>query len=130
MLGNIPRTTDKPVTTLLRLLPEVKISDLTDLVEQAYETGAIAYWASFDVQPKRNVDGVYEFQLSDQETDEVYTVNVNTIKKGIEDILNRKVQVNTFIYSYIWSGVQTGVFDGDACDCIVQAGLFGDIVYG
>lgn len=130
MLGNIPRTTSKPVTTLLRVLPEVKISDLAELVNQAYETGAIAYWAASEVLPKRNVDGVYEFQLSEQESGEVYTVDVNVIKKGIEDILNRKVEVNTYIYSYIWSGVQTGVYDADACDCIVQAGLFGDIVYG
>lgn len=136
MLGNIARTTAPAETTLLRVLPSIEVNTLIEVVNQAWETGAISYWASFaDDCKRKEVDGYnacYEFTCFDAEDDErkPLLVNVNIVKAGIEAVLNRKVGVNTDIYAGVWAGVSSGVFDTDAVDVIIQAGLFGDIVFG
>lgn len=61
-------------------------------------------------------------------------VTLDTIRTGINLILSGQVQISPVINQSVLGGVHdmenVGCYiDADAADCIVQAGLFGEIVY-
>lgn len=60
-------------------------------------------------------------------------INCDLIARGIGRIVRREVGVNSTIRGYILYGNaenDAGEIDADAADVIVQAGLFGELVYG
>ena len=112
--------------------------------------GGIGYW-SLITDCKRREDKTDPDYLAWQEVtlvdaedeDESFgVVNKATIEKGVSLIVSGKVrisndlraQVFTLLSGETWErdGVQLPEFDIDssAADCIVQAGLFGELVFG
>jgi hypothetical protein len=62
-----------------------------------------------------------------------YLVDADVIEKGIEALKNGEAKVNSTILGWIVEGDNendAGNIDATAADCIVQAGLFGEVVYG
>ena len=62
-----------------------------------------------------------------------YLVDADVIEKGIEALKNGKARVNTTLLGWIVDGDNEnngGYIDATAADCIVQAGLFGEVIYG
>lgn len=122
--------------TQINITIEIDENTKVDLVNQAAETEAIAYWcdsfAGFH-RKEMEIDGFthnycYSFEVF---ADGWHTIDTNTIGNGIERILNGEVKINDRLYSYIReSAIDGNEFDSDALDCIIQAGLFGDIIYG
>lgn len=116
---------------------------LIDWVNQAYETPAISYWTVGVKDLKRaplEIGGLehnyaYEFKVKAYEG-QWHHITVQTILNGIERLLSTKVRVSTRQAFYILQGVNeactegTGAIDSDALDCIVQAGLFNEVIYG
>lgn len=112
--------------------------------------GGINYWCGVNsYRPGRDPDegGRTSKQVCDYENfraeveccyDEVspdgcYLVNAGVIKSGIKALRSGKAKVNSRILGWIVEGDNendAGNIDADAADCIVQAGLFGEIVYG
>jgi len=131
---NITQTTAK--TAQFRALLELPVTDLIELVNQAYETGAINYWVD-DVKeshraPEGKFDHNYCYQFTFITDGKEFTINVDTIRDGIQAILNG-LQDTTYVKGYILRAVveqDLGYIDSDALDQIVQAGVFGSIVYG
>lgn len=122
--------------------PQVSVGSLIEQVQMCLETPAIAYWATsvFDVKRKRfaesslpDFEWAYEFKLEDEDG-KVYTVNVNTLRDGLKRVCEPSFQVNSAIRGYVmeelFADFQVGNFDSDCLDVVVQAGLFGEIVYG
>ena len=62
-----------------------------------------------------------------------YRVTIEVIEKGIKALKSGEAKVNSTILGWIVEGDNendAGNIDADAADCIVQAGLFGEVVYG
>jgi len=119
----------------LNIAPKISVNALIDLVDAVPQ--AIGYWVDQyrDVHYTReDTKRVYKLSIIDENTDQEYLISVNTIIDGIQKIVSGNVEINSSITSYILSdlgeGLQGGYIDGEALDCIVQVGLFGEIVYG
>lgn len=113
------------------------VLDLIELVNQAYETPAIAYWVDETIDKSRAPKGTYEFEYVYKFTiktdDDTYEINVNTIRDGINAIVKGNVKVADYIKDYILRYLtdgDLGHIDSDALDVIVQAGLFKDVIFG
>lgn len=100
--------------------------------------GGINYWALIrKIQRTADLD-VTEFEVCDNEEDSGEDVNWlpvtdETIVEGISSIINGAVEINEQIVQYILQAIREndcGHIDADAADCIVQVGLFGEIVFG
>lgn len=122
--------------------PQISVGALIEQVQMCLETPAIAYWVASvsGVKRKRfaesslpDFEWAYEFKLEDEDG-KVYTVNVDTIRNGLKRVSEPSFQVNPSIRGYImqeiFDDLQTGNFDSDCLDVVVQAGLFGEIIYG
>lgn len=111
--------------------------------------GGVGYWSQASTYRwSVNSDGKTEdldgfiavvHELNDDESGykkQGLTVNRAVIQKGIRRILDRaeKCGVRDDIYANIAaadrSNGDAGDIDSEVADCIVQAGLFGEIIYG
>lgn len=116
----------------MKLKLNLTTQDRLDILTDAIETGAIAYWAN-DYGPitiERNQDlDITQAKFSannaaGEKTD--YIVNAETIQAGINRILEPGFEINPEIIDQIVAGDN----DDQSCDCIIQAALFGQLVYG
>lgn len=134
---NTPRTDVLTESVTFTTKHKLAVTDLIELVNQAIETPAIAYWIDQASDIKRAPEGKFDYNYcyrflikADGDTLEI---NVDTIRKGIQAILDGNVELNPMIKGYITNALANndlGYIDSDALDVIIQAGLFGDIVYG
>jgi hypothetical protein len=125
-------------TVALKIRQGVLVSSLISLVDTAHDEGAIAYWVEASRNAKRGLPDEsghrnwYQFEVL---ADDIWhLITVNTIIQGIERVLNGAIEVNDAIRRSIAQdlaeGLDYGYIDEQALDVIIQAGLFGDIVYG
>jgi len=126
--------TESVTFTIKHQLP---VTSLIELVNAAFETGAIAYWVDLASDIKRAPEGLFDYTYCYRfliEADgDTLELNVDTIRKGIQLILDGTVGVNQRLRGYIVSALaddDLGMIDSDALDVIVQAGLFQELVYG
>ena len=124
--------------------PTVTVGQLIEIVNFAYEENVINYWEIEYLEAKKSklkIGGfehnyTYSFKIKDfSETDEgkIFEINVDTIRLGIERLLMGNTKVGNIIRDDILENLKNNeieAIDSDAVDCIVQAGLFGEIVYG
>ena len=96
--------------------------------------GGTGYWAYASDYDWGSENGQYELgdtmyasvTLTDMESGVEYKVTVDTIAKGWNRIINGEVQVaDRIVESLKWDDS-----DSESDDCVVQAGLFGEIIYG
>lgn len=104
---------------------------LSDVVIGAVE-GGTGYWAQ--VVEYRHSDGPARATLVDLDDDtESYHVTTDVVAHGIYVILSPVFQIGDTLRAMIRQASledDAGQLDAEACDVIVQAGLFGRIVYG
>lgn len=119
---------------------KIKVSDgtLADIFVTAME-GGVNYWAAIHlyrhhVDTNRAPDQVHAllYDAEDEGDRKILPVNFKTIRDGIALILKDEL-----VCSEVFENVKTAVVEDDAsaidandADCIVQAGLFGKLVYG
>lgn len=139
---------------------EYALSDefLSQVLETAVE-GACSYWADVSAESSgtgAGADGARDFDVSDYvddesdtDDDDVFctkasflvskdptqggTLDLQGVADAIERIAANEVDVPPAIREIILSAVQDGDasdIDAEAADCIVQIGLFDEIVYG
>lgn len=115
---------------------------LTDILITAVE-GGINYWSAVSkYDPNNGTVRIHEYHPDAGETDtngyavEGVLVDVDTIARGI-GVLRDKSRfpfAHDGYWRQFWVADRTNGEDGDydagTADCIVQAALFGDIVYG
>lgn len=61
------------------------------------------------------------------------SIDYDTVVAGLTDLLAGRVEVAPYIREYIERGIRegdAGEIDAEAADAIIQAGLFGELVYG
>ena len=131
---NITQTT--ATTAQFRTLLELPVTDLIELVNQAYETGAINYWVDDVKESRRAPEGKFDYNYCYQFTfttdDKEFTINVDTIRDGIQLLLTGKAEMMQGRKYVLQALIEQdlGYIDSDVLDMIVQAGLFGELVYG
>lgn len=131
-------------TRKLSVEVEVPTKFLTDVLTVAVD-GGINYWIARCDRVVRAEDlSVYAVEGIEVEGDDAeYNISVDTVQLGLHRLLRGSVQVNGSIRGHLFAAVSdllspdlstrkhaAGEIDADAADCIVQAGLFGEIVYG
>jgi len=103
-----------------------------DILTNAIESNGIQYWTcEYDrIKIKRDSDlNIIQAEFdADNENGEKthYVVTHATIQKGIDAILSGDLEIS----DYIVNGILTQDNDSDTDDCIIQAALFGELVYG
>jgi hypothetical protein len=147
-----PRSYEWNDTTLLTVRPQVHIGDLVNLIQQSYESASNYWFDEFEIvdvkrrtfvgQDLPDFQYVYSFTLVDtegviKEAGVRYEVNVNTVKAGIERILRDGGGVRNDLVAQVSSSIanQASIdpvwdIDDEACDVIIQLGVFGDVVFG
>lgn len=117
-------------------IPEEKREEFRrDVLTIALE-GGIGYWCACDELARDNELNVIKFMAHPAEQDtefEAAEVTVQTAELGIARILTKKVGVNDDVFK----DVLLAHVESDAChldaadaDCIVQAGLFNEVIFG
>ena len=119
-----------------------KINNQTDFLSCVLVTaveGGIGYWAEvrnyhWTEDTNHNLlSASAEIKIEDTNESEWQTLNLDVIRNGIEKIQNNEVNINRDMLKSIVAGNITndaGEIDSDGADCIVQAALFGEIIYG
>jgi hypothetical protein len=108
--------------------------------------GGINYWSAVSdyvpehEDPEKIGVTVYEYEPAEGETDaQGYAVNgvrvtLDTIAKGIGILDKSPDHYHGGYWSQFWEANRTNGDDGDydagIADCILQAGIFGEVVYG
>lgn len=116
----------------MKLTAKITSQEAYDILTTAIESGAIDYWACdyelFKVH--RNSEGLVtmiEFQAEDEtEKVQTYRVGQRTIQRGINAVLSSDLDVADYFKTYI----VTNEIDSPTSDVIIQAGIFGQILYG
>lgn len=120
---------------------------LSDILTTAFDGsyGGCWYWARAanneeraEASAWRIIDDVWEAVTIADATSgvsptPVYTATQETIAVGIQRILNDTVKINKSIKARVLSAVtemDAGYIDAGDADCVVQAGLFGEVIYG
>jgi hypothetical protein len=141
-----PRSYEWNDTTLLTVRPQVHIGDLVNLIQQSYESASGYWFDEFEIvdvkrrtfvgQDLPDFKYVYSFTLVDTEgvvkdAGAHDVVNADTVKKGIERVLRDGGGVRSDLVAQVQS-IVTGDpdIDDEACDVIIQLGVFDDVVFG
>ena len=106
-----------------------RVEFLVDVLITAIE-GGIGYWAGIlAYDPDKGTATIRE-----DETNKTYDLTIETIAKGIGRVKAKGFVVADSILSWIKEDDRenggAGTIDAIAADVIVQAALFGEIVYG
>jgi hypothetical protein len=148
MYGKLtPRSFEWNDTIGLRVTPQVKVGVIVDLIQQAYESACV-YWFDegfkitdvkrrvFEGQDLTDFKYVTSFTLVDsegviKEAGVHYVVNAESVKQGIERILKDGGGVRSDLVAQVTS-IVTGDpdIDDEACDVIIQLGVFGEVIFG
>lgn len=121
----------------MKVTIDIEISDQScaDIMCTALE-GGIGYWCVSD-RISRVENGVSDYVAFDaydaEDPDTKFGhVNYDTIRAGIQRILNGTVKIRSDLREQVLTVVdeERCDIDSEAADCIVQAGLFNELVYG
>lgn len=118
------------VRPIVRSWDRVMVEGLCELID----TG-IAYWCDeyAGSTPFPDLFVVQEGEARDKEGPKIHTISVHTLAIGINRILSGECKINKASIGNIATFVATNELDSldaDDLDCIVQAGLYGELVWG
>lgn len=94
--------------------------------------GGINYWAEVLVQQRKGI-WVTSMFLKDLESGDRHEVTTETVEKGLDLVRSGSVKVGSDILRHVLAGDaddDAGEIDVEGADVIVQAGLFGKLIYG
>lgn len=107
---------------------------LKDIVTTAVEGAAIQYWCNVNrYDPDLCVAWIKEDDDTGDQDTHWHKLNANMIAKGISRIKREDIKMRRDILSAILVADKTndaGEIDIEAADVIIQAAMFGEIVYG
>lgn len=105
---------------------------LTDVLTTAVE-GGINYWASVDEYEWDVPLGEAYVVVRDMEDDTTHRVDLDVIAKGIGIEVAGKWDPGSYFAQFVIANRTNGKdgdFDASVADVILQAGIFGKVVYG
>lgn len=105
---------------------------LADIIISAVE-GGTGYWAAVSRYRHDCPAADTTATLHDEDDGKVYVLTIDTIATGIGRVLGDGFKVRGDILDQVKCGSRendAGEIDADGADVIVQAALFGEVVYG
>jgi hypothetical protein len=102
-----------------------------DILTTALESGAIGYWANV-IRVTRDGEAnvihmLIEASPTGNDNDMVnYSIGTNTIQHGVDNLLAEGFNIS----DRVRESLLADDVDSDCADCIIQAALFNDLVYG
>jgi hypothetical protein len=110
---------------------------LADIIITATE-GGTNYWARsrayhYDGDPKFTHVEFCDMELEGTAEEKWNLVNVDVVARGLQKVLDPEFKLSSLIRDHIRlanNENDAGEIDAGAADIIVQAGMFGEIVYG
>jgi hypothetical protein len=108
---------------------------LRNILTDTVETGAVDYWVYDIGEIIRDKDSefgdIIQFTIDAEDWDETgeikeYIINRSVIEKGIKNLFSEDFSVNPDILKQF---IDDDI-DSDGCDCIIQAGIFNELLYG
>ena len=116
-----------------------RIDFLASVIVTVFEGGGVQYWS--DVRGYRwsqdadnnLLEASAEVKAFEWEKDDWRKVGIGTVSLGIQRIKEPEFRINPAHLSTILTAEHTndaGEVDAEIADCIVQAGLLGELVYG
>lgn len=126
---------DKSITFELTVTPSDEL--LAGVIITALE-GGIGYWSSCSEYEWENrpPSEVYAVVHDSEDKDKEFRITIETIREGLRKIVHDEVKYNLGEDEYMQNlavGILTEEdydYDAGDADNIVQAGLFGELVYG
>lgn len=115
---------------IIKIDCEISLQEMYDILTDAFENDTIDYWAN-TISYIRDKDGhviewkILEYDAPDGE-EHKHTISINTMIKGIKRIFRPDFVISPEIKQWII----VKEMDVTCWDCIIQAGLFGELVYG
>lgn len=114
---------------------QVSLQTLADIIVTAVE-GGINYWSQIVVYkwtegPEHTVADIIE--IGDGDENKPHHIDLEIVQRGIQRILNDNPAIRIDLHQQVADCVSqddAGHVDADGADCIVQAGLFNELVYG
>ena len=96
--------------------PETRIEDYTNFYAVVVDTTEQSYGEC----------------VEDCHPNDLHRIDRAVILKGLQAIANREVKLASRIHADVSAalGGDAGALDAEGADCVVQAGLFNDVVYG
>lgn len=125
-------------TFSLAITKQFPLQLAADVITTAVE-GGINYWSQviaykWTEGPEHTyAQVVKEEDLRDPGDPDHYTINTDVVVLGLTRLLNGEIEVNNQIMGYIRQSLDdesSYMIDADAADIIVQAGLFGKVLFG
>ena len=122
------------ITMKIELQEQFLYDILTTFVESGYST-----WAELrEVNREPDMLDVLSIVLYDDDSERTYDVGIDEVFTGLCRIVGcdndgKRVEIAGSIADYISRGVReddAGDIDAIGADCIVQAAIFGELVYG
>jgi hypothetical protein len=111
------------IKTQIELSEQEKKEILTDAIEM----GSIDYWISALDNIRRDSDlWIESCSVWEEGSQKQYNINLDTIQKGINVIFSDGFDISDRIKQMILEDNN----DVESCDCIIQAALFGELIYG
>lgn len=116
-----------------------KAIDRTQLFKDTLTTaveGGIGYWCSagrIERDDQGHVTKVHDAYDAEDKADKFGDITLDTVRLGFERIVHGDIKISPQIKSWIvndWAKNDSVAMDAEAADCIVQVGLFNEIVYG
>jgi hypothetical protein len=105
---------------------------VNDVILTAVDDGGIDYWCEVD-RFTRSEDGITGFSGHDPEDDEPRVLDTAKVEAGIQAIVSGTCKVRQDIREAVILAHtlnDPGYIDAEIADCILQAGLFGEITFG
>jgi hypothetical protein len=101
---------------------------INNIIEMSTDYGGIDYWC----EPYTAKNGSTRIKVT-EESVKYYTISHQVIEKGIKLIISGAIEIDREIEKYIHyanAHHDLAELDSTCTDCIVQVGLFGELVYG
>ena len=76
--------------------------------------------------------GPFEIDIDEDEDARLVTIDRAVVVRGLEAIASGRVKLARRIHEAVAADLagDGGAIDAEAADCVIQAGLFGEVVYG
>jgi len=106
------------------------VNGMYEILTDAFESGSIDYWAITIDYAKDSDHNILEWKILESDErdgkEHKYVIGAHAIEKGIKRIFKSDFKVD----EQIKMDILNNEMDSTAYDCIIQAALFGELVYG
>lgn len=104
---------------------ELDVEEMYDILTDAFECDAIEYWSETTNFIRDKNNKVFEWSIIDED-EKKHILSSSSIERGIKRMFRPDFKID----NNILKNIIAKDFDDECYDCIIQAALFGQLIYG